>query len=157
MENVQTRDLNSFPIFSGLQPDQLDMLAPIFWRQAFLGGQAVFEQGDQAINIYVVERGEVGLEFRPYDGGHMHIETITPGGVFGWSAALGRAHYTSSAICQADASLIVTRGSDLRRVMRRDRELAAVLLDSMAQIVAHRLDSFRQQLIRLLGAEADGD
>jgi CRP-like cAMP-binding protein len=154
---LRPEELSGFSIFSGLAPQQLATLAPIFWRQEYEAGRHVFQQGDQALNIYIVESGEVVLRFRPYDGGSMDIETIWPGGVFGWSAALGRPHYTSGAQCNGVTMLLVTHGSDLRRVMRRDRELGVLLLDSMAQLVAHRLDSFRSQLMLLLHAESDPD
>jgi CRP-like cAMP-binding protein len=150
-------ELADFSIFADLKPEQRTALAPIFWRQSLEAGGVVFQQGDQAINVYIVEAGEVVLRFQPYDGGSMDIETIGPGGVFGWSAALGRPHYTSGAASQSGTRLLVTRGSDLRRVMRRDKELGAVLLDSMAQLVAHRLESFRAQLMALLHAESDTD
>ena len=150
-------ELSGFSIFAGLPPQQLALLVPIFWRQQYPAGEHVFQQGDQALNIFIVESGEVVLRFRPYDGGSMDIETIWPGGVFGWSAALGRPQYTSGALCKTPTTLLATHGSDLRRVMRRDRELGALLLDSMAQLVAHRLDSFRSQLLTLLHSESDPD
>ena len=73
--------------------------------------------------------------------------------VFGWSAALGRPHYTSSAICLTSVKAIATNGSDLRRVMRGDKKMSAILIERMAQVVAHRLNSFRSQLKALLDAE----
>ena len=146
-------DLTSLPLFEGFTQRQLAALAPIFWRERLTAEQHVFAQGQPANNIYVLEGGSVVIRFFPYDGGSFDIETIQPGGVFGWSAALGRPHYTSAAICLTDAQVIAARGSDLRRVMWIDKELGAQLLDRMAQIVAHRLESFRTQLVKLMHEE----
>ena len=154
---MHTDELAGFSIFAGLSPRQLAELAPIFWREQRAAGDHVFAQGDEALNIYIVVSGEIGLRFFPYDGGHLDIETIWPGGVFGWSAALGRPQYTSAAVCNTPVELIATRGADLRRLMRRDKQLGVLLLDRMAQIVAHRLESFRAQLVALLNVEAETD
>ena len=154
---MHSDELASFSLFDGLSHKQLDLLAPMFWRASLPGGQQVFSQGDPANDIYVLESGEVVLRFFPYDGGSLDIETIRPGGVFGWSAALGRPVYTSAAICVADVRVIATRGSDLRRLMRKDKSLGVLLLDRMSQVVAHRFESFRAQLTRLLHTEDEAE
>ena len=146
-------DLTHQPLFKGFTQKQLAALAPLFWRERLLANEYVFAQGNPAGNIYILENGSIVIRFFPYDGGSLDIETIQPGGVFGWSAALGRPHYTSAAICLTDTQVIAARGSDLRRVMWTDKELGAELLDRMSQIVAHRLDSFRTQLIKLMHEE----
>ena len=154
---MQASELPAFPIFHGLTQRQLDLLAPMFWRASLPGGQLVFSQGDPANDIYLLESGEVALRFFPYDGGSLDIETIQPGGVFGWSAALGRPVYTSAAICVTDVRVIATRGIELCRLMRKDNRLGVLLLDRMSQVVAHRFESFRAQLTRLLRTEDEAD
>ncbi len=154
---MRSEELASFSLFAGLSQKQLDLLAPMFWRANFSEGERVFSQGDPANHIYVLESGEVALRFFPYDGGSLDIESIRPGGVFGWSAALGREVYTSAAICVTDVTLIATPGNDLRRLMREHKALGVLLLDRMSQVVAHRLNSFRSQLSRLLRVEDEAE
>lgn len=148
-----TEEIAHFPLFKDLTQEQLKKIAPVFWRITLAAGETIFSQGDEARSVYVIESGEVVLRFFPEDGGSVDIETITKDGVFGWSAALGRPHYTSSAICLAPIKAIATNGNDLRRVMRSDKELSAVLIERMAQVVAHRLQSFRTQIHALLEKE----
>ncbi len=150
-------ELAGLSLFEGLGRKQLETLAPLFWREAFSAGENVFAQGSEARNIYILESGKVVIRFRPDDGGSLDIETIRPGGVFGWSAALGRPAYTSSAICLTPVRAMATRGSDLRRVMRTDKELGLVLLERMAQVVAHRLEGFRVQLAKLFNVEVEAE
>ncbi|MBI5714015.1 MAG: cyclic nucleotide-binding domain-containing protein [Chloroflexi bacterium] len=148
-----TEELSHLPLFKELTQEQLNKIAPVFWRITLAAGETIFSQGDEARSVYVIESGEVVLRFFPEDGGSVDIETITKDGVFGWSAALGRQHYTSSAICLSPIKAIATNGNDLRRVMRSDKELSAVLIERMAQVVAHRLHSFRTQIHALLEKE----
>jgi len=146
-------ELSHFPLFKDLTHEQINKLAPIFWRVTLAVGETIFSQGDEARSLYVLESGEVVLRFFPEDGGSLDIEKIAKDGVFGWSAALGRPHYTSSAICLSAVKAIATNGMDFRRVMRSDKELSAVLIERMAQVVAHRLQSFRTQIHALLEKE----
>jgi len=150
-----TEELSHFPLFKELTQEQLKKIAPVFWRVTLAAGETIFSQGDEARSVYVLESGEVVLRFFPEDGGSVDIETITKDGVFGWSAALGRPYYTSSAICLSPVKAIATNGIDLRRVMRGDKKMSAILIERMAQVVAHRLQSFRAQIHALLEKEED--
>ena len=143
---MDSKELARMPLFDGLTPEQLDTLAPLFRREAFPSGQAIFKQADRASDLYLIEAGEVVIRFFPYDGGSMDIETIHPGGLIGWSAAIGRSEYTSSAICLSEVQALGIKGRDLRRTMRVDKKLRALLSERMARIVAHRLDYFHIQL-----------
>jgi CRP-like cAMP-binding protein len=49
--------------------------------------------------LYVLMDGQVAIRFKPHDGDWLTVTDVQAGGVFGWSAALGRRRYTSSAIC----------------------------------------------------------
>ncbi len=148
-------ELTRLSLFQGLKPEHLQRLAPLFHHAAFPAGAHVFAQGDEASDIYVLESGEVRIEFYPSDGGCLNIATIVPGGFFGWSAALGRPRYTSSAVCTAGAAVLVAEGEQLRAVMRADAELGAVLLERMAQVVASRLDGLRSLLLRTPSSDSE--
>lgn len=150
---MEIAELIEIPFFADLTPAQLQLLAPVFWSVTLGAGTKIFSQGDVARSVYVLVQGDVVLRFFPDDGGSVDIETINANGVFGWSAALGRQEYTSTAICVTPVRAVGTFGVDLRRVMREDKVLAAILLERMAQVLAHRLDSFREQLKTLLDKE----
>ena len=49
----------------------------------------VFEQGQLSDYLYILTSGKVIIRYKPYDGPPLTVATIGPGGVFGWSAALG--------------------------------------------------------------------
>jgi CRP-like cAMP-binding protein len=130
--------MNWKPFFDDLEPEQLERLAPLFAPVSITAGEKIFAQGDPAERLYVVERGAVALRLAPEDGGLVTIGVIHPGGIFGWSAALGRRRYTSAALCIQDGLALAIRGSDLRRAFQHDRALGRRLLGRMALDMAGR-------------------
>ena len=150
---METEALSLFPMFSGLQPDEVARLAPLFQLVRFSAGQTIFAAGDEAARLYVLKGGEVAIRYHPYDGSSLDIATVRPQDAFGWSAALMRASYTSSAVCRTDVQALAIRARDLHRVMAEDPELGQSLLERVAQLAASRLDSLGKQAIRLFLAD----
>lgn len=146
-------ELTRLPLFAGLPPGHLAVVAPLFHSVSFPAGSKAFAEGDPAASVYVLVGGQVTIQFHPSDGGCLDIARIQPGGVFGWSAALGRPVYTSSAVCNTRVDALAARGVDLRNVMLADAELGAALLERMADVVVSRLEGLRAQLTTLLRGE----
>jgi CRP-like cAMP-binding protein len=148
-------DLIDKPLFADLTPEQVSRLAPIFEPFLCHAGEQMFAQGEAAQCVYVLESGEVALRLHPEDGGLMTIAVIHPGGIFGWSAALGRPRYTSAAVCLTDVHGVMIRGDALRTLVRADPVLGRRLLGRMALDVAARGDDEHSDIVRLIQSEMD--
>jgi CRP-like cAMP-binding protein len=130
-------------IFDTLPPDDRRSLAPLLRPVSFRAGETIFSQGEAAATVYVLTQGAVALRLRPEDGGCLTIAVIHRDGVFGWSAVLGRARYTSAAVCQADGAALALRGSDLRGLLRAQPALGRALLDCLTRAMTRRPDAER--------------
>ena len=91
--------MDQFNLFDGLTPDQRQLLRPMFVPCDGYSGTVLFEQGDPAEHLFWVVVGEVTINYKPDDGAAITVARVRPGGVVGWSAALGSRAYTSSAAC----------------------------------------------------------
>ncbi|NIN69203.1 MAG: cyclic nucleotide-binding domain-containing protein, partial [Anaerolineae bacterium] len=60
--------------------------------------------------------GQVEIRFKPDDAETLTVAVLEAGGVFGWSAGLGRKEYTSGAICTQDTRLLSVEGAALRQL-----------------------------------------
>lgn len=136
--------------FEGLSAADLELLTPYFRPQVYPLDTAVFEQGDNAEYLYLVVRGEVAIRFKPDDGAMMTVTHVQPGGVFGWSAALGNVAYTSGAMCMTDCEVLRVRGNDLRALCDKHPEVGKVILDRLAAVISERWQSRRTQVTSLL-------
>jgi len=136
--------------FSGLSPVEIQLLAPFFKPQTWVAGTIIFKQGDFADYLYLVVSGELTIHYKPDDGPMMNLTRIQPGGVFGWSAAMGNPVYTSGAVCALDSEVLRIRGADLRMLCKKNPELGEVILNRLSAIIAERQQSQQDRVNSML-------
>jgi CRP-like cAMP-binding protein len=141
---------NTLPIFHGMSSPQLELLRALFITYGCADETIIFEQGDLAEFLYIVVEGEVIVSFKPDDGPAITVARILPGGVVGWSAALGSRMYTSGAYCTGDTQLLRIRGTDLRKLCEQNADTGVILLDRLAAVIAQRLTNTHDQVLALL-------
>lgn len=85
--------------------------------------------------MYVLNSGEVELHFQPNEEFNYSVTTtiVRPGEAFGWSAALGRSHYSATAICRADALTLAISSQDWCLLATENESLGGILDQRMAR------------------------
>ena len=142
--------LHKLPLFKGLAPDDIDLLAGMFRLESYPAESVIFAQGDRANKLFVLLKGKIEIRFKPHDGETLTVTTIDRGGVFGWSAALGRKTYTSCAVCIAASQVLHIEGRLLRQLIEKHPETGIVILDRLAAVIAERLSNTHAQVKALL-------
>jgi CRP-like cAMP-binding protein len=155
MVQMLAQDLAIVSIFRNLSSEQLAQIVPLIEPCRFSSGDIVLEQGDPAENLYIVVQGEVNIRYKAYDGPVMSVARVGPGGVFGWSAALGRESYTSSAVCMQDSQVFQINGRSLHALNEQDPETGAMLQERLAIAIAGRESIKQSQVVSLLAQNAD--
>lgn len=140
----------SLAFFKGLCTADLEAMAPFFTSSSYVAGTVIFNQGDRAEHLCLVARGEVAIRFKPDDGPTMTVTRVQPGGVFGWSAAVGNLVYTSSAVCSLDSEILCIRGEDLRQLCERNQQIGNVLLGRLSNVIAERQMSQQKPVSSIL-------
>lgn len=144
------QDYHQFSVFAQLGDDQINQLSPFMAECQFPKDCVIFEQGLPADHLFILVSGEVMIRYKPYDGPALSVARIEPGGVFGWSAAIGRDIYTSGAIALQDSAAYRLRGCDLAAICAEYPETGKILLDSLASVIAERLQSTHTQILGIL-------
>lgn len=142
-------ELTGVPLFEGLRQEHLELLAPLFRRVTFPAGKEIFSQGDDAVDFYMLESGDVRVQVSLYDGGRLDVTEVQPGGLWGWSAALGRSRYSASAVCHSETQALAVSGIELRRLIQTHTDLGKLLVERMAQLAANRSNGLHHQLMKL--------
>jgi CRP/FNR family cyclic AMP-dependent transcriptional regulator len=137
-------------LFEGLGPDQVLELSPFMEEVHFEKDQVIFEQGQLAACLFILLEGKVIVRFKPYDGPPLMVTMIQPGGVFGWSAALGRKEYTSGAVAMECSTAYRLRSESLKQLYRNCPETGGVLLDRLAAGIAEPLKSSHSEVLQIL-------
>jgi CRP-like cAMP-binding protein len=143
-------EINRLSLFAELTPAQTERIEPMLESARFRAGQTLFQQGQPADYLYMLESGVVRVEHKPFDGPTLTVARIQPGGIFGWSAALKRPEYTSGAVAEQDGLAVCMRAEMLGRLCQADPELGCLLLGRLAEAIAERLCSTYNEILGIL-------
>jgi len=143
---------NSLPLFKGLDAKHLNLLANRFESETFGDGDVIFEQDAPADRLYFLVSGRVAIRFKPPDGDMLSVTEVEEGGVFGWSAALGRTSYTSCAISIKPSLTFSIKGKELTNLCEKYPDAGVVILERLADVIAQRLQNTHAHVVRILRA-----
>mgnify|MGYP005850171629 CR=1 FL=1 len=143
-------DFDRLFLFRDLNKDQRALLEPLFSPYQAEMGDLIFQQGGQASYLYLVVDGEVDICYKPEDGPPLIIAHVHPGGVVGWSAALGSPCYTSSALCATPCRLLRISGEDLRMLYEHHPQTGKLILERLSDLIAERLRNTHAHVFALL-------
>lgn len=149
------QDYAQISIFAGLDGNQISQLSPFMIECQFAKDTVIFEQGQPADHLYILLTGEVTIQYKPYDGPVLTVGRIEPGGVFGWSAALGRDIYTSGAVAVKNSVAYRVRSANLQVICTEYPETGKILLDRLASGIAERLQGTHTQILGILSERMD--
>jgi CRP-like cAMP-binding protein len=152
MRTIETL-MEDVPLFQGLAPDALELIAGCASNTRFADGEMLFREGDEANVFYVIRHGRVALETFVPPRGPVTIETIDPGEVVGWSWLFApyRWHFDARALGLVRAT--VFDAACLRGKCEADPALGYDLMSRFAQVLIERLQWTR---LRLLDVYGDG-
>jgi CRP-like cAMP-binding protein len=144
------KNLYNMVLFSNLNRDQIGLVFPILESCLFPGDTLIFQQGTEASYFYILLSGEVVVKYKPYDGESLVIGHICPEDLFGWSAALGRPTYTSSAYAVLPCEAVRISVAQMRHFCENNPVLGRQILERMASGIAFRLRSTYDEVLGLL-------
>ncbi|HET7143857.1 MAG TPA: cyclic nucleotide-binding domain-containing protein [Anaerolineales bacterium] len=145
--------LPSILLFQDLAPGQIDLLKTLFEEYTCPLETVIFKQGDPANYLYILIRGKVAIHYKPYDGSSIILTRLRNGDVFGWSAVVGSASYTSSIISESSIECVRIKRNDLRILIQDHPETGKILIDRLANIVSSRWKNARSQVQSILNSD----
>jgi len=155
MYKMLVQDLSHLTLFEGLSQAQFSLIQPLLEVCDFSRDMVVFEQDDPAQYLYIVSRGEVLVRYKAYDGPMITIARVGPGGVFGWSSALGRSTYSSGAVCTQDSQCYRISGKTLHRLCDQNPDTGIIILERLANVIDERLRTTHSQIMSFLTQNVD--
>ena len=142
------------PFFRGLTREQFDLLIPLFKPFKAPGGAVIFKQGDEASHLYVIQRGAVTIQYKPYDGPIITLSHLQVGEIFGWSSVVGAQTYTSDAISITEVETLRLRGADLVQLCADHPTAGYAILEKLAEGVSPRWTYAKEQIQNILETRA---
>lgn len=140
------------PLFNHLEPEQIELLRPLFERYSCPQNTLIFSQNSRADYLYLILDGVVQIEYKPYDGPQLKLTKLSHGDVVGWSAVVGP-QYTSSAVSETPVKALRIRGDELRTLAKQHPASGQFILDLLARFVSPRWQNAQTQVHAILKEE----
>jgi CRP-like cAMP-binding protein len=143
--------LREVPVFEGLKPAQLKLIAGCASNVQFQEGDVLFREGEPADTFFVIRHGSVALEMYHPPRGAVLIETIEAGEILGWSWLFPpyRWHFDARALSPVRATAF--DGACLRGKCTDDPAFGYELMSRFAQTLIERLQWTRLRLLDVYG------
>ena len=137
------------PFLRGLKPAHLRLLADSAMRTHYEAGELIFREGDPANRFYLIEQGRVSLETQGKDAPPVSVQVIGPGDVLGWSWLFPPYYWHFDARVIEPTTAIFFYGTRLREQCEQDHDFGYEMMKRMTQVVIHRLQATRKELLSL--------
>jgi CRP-like cAMP-binding protein len=134
------------PLMREFTPVQFDQLMSIAELVDFEPNEVIHREGDESDKLFLVVRGHVAIEL----AGRLEVlrvETVGPGGEFGWSSMLqGAGRYFQSRALDGVQALAFD-AAELRLMCDEDPRFGYALMTRLLAVVAERLQATRLQIV----------
>jgi len=141
--------VTSHPFFYNLKPEHLAALTENAKTVAFEAGDALFQEGELAEHFYLIESGKIALEAHAPANGTTLVDTLGPGDVLGWSWLFPPFTWHFKARAIESGTAIILSGAHLLVTAESNHDFGYELMKRVAQVVIHRLQATRKQLLAL--------
>jgi CRP/FNR family cyclic AMP-dependent transcriptional regulator len=146
MENLE-RIIAACPFFSGLDLAYLDLIVGCASNVRFDAGAYIFREGAPADTFYLIREGKVAVEIFPPQRKALVVATIGEGEILGWSWLLAPYVWKFHGHALQNIRAIALNGKCLRTKCEENHDLGYEILKRLVQIIEHRLDEARFQLV----------
>ena len=138
--------LSSCYLFKGLSESQFSHLITLGSEIHIRAGQWLFHEGEVAEQMFIIKAGAVEL-LTTVDEVELPIAIVrNQGDCFGASTMVPPHHYSLSARCTEDGTLLRIKKTAIDQLIKSDYEMGHTILVNLAKHFLDRLKETRQEL-----------
>lgn len=130
--------MNTISIFGALNEKELAVLVRLLHKVTYTEGERIFEEGDEATHIYIIQSGIVKLVIN-IDTEPLEIAELRNGHCFGETAVIGILPHSATAMSMCDTELLVLTGEALLSLFKTENLLFGKLILNIAREACRRL------------------
>jgi CRP/FNR family cyclic AMP-dependent transcriptional regulator len=132
-------------IFKGIAPEVMNQIADICLEENYSKDVVLFNKGEKAENLYILEEGSVHLVIE--NGGTITYTLNEQGQVFGWSSMVESGQYTASGICATDLKVLKIEKDRLDKIFSQYPDAGLRILKRLAAVISQRLTNAYNDLL----------
>jgi len=152
---AEVSELKQFDLFKGFSEKQLSQLAQLTSKKNYGKGQVIYNEGDPAKHVFVVDKGLVSL--RRVEPGKLvgiAFENRDRGELFGTAAVMQPREYTLTALCLEETEVYAIDADKLGKICELDPQLGYKFMSAIAQVYFERYKSAKRQLYQMVQTPA---
>lgn len=147
--------LKEVPIFEDLNRRELRQIERIVHNRTYAINEAVVEEGEPGMGMYIIRSGEVHVLQKTKEGEVQKLASYKEGDFFGDLALLDEAPRSASVIATEPCQMIGFFRPDLFDLIEQDPRLGLKIVLRLAQIIAARL-RHTNEILKEIQAASDG-
>ncbi len=133
--------LRKADVLQGLTDWELKVIAQFFREETVDGGVTLFEEGQKADRLFILEEGEISVQIPNGESYQIH----SPGKIIGWSFLIPPNRYTASGSTMAPSKLLVIDSPDFYYLIYKEPRMGVKVMANLAEVVAGRLTQWAGQ------------
>ncbi len=126
-------------VFSLLTEEEIDLLSPHLARVELAAGEALFHEGEQGNDLYILAEGAAAASIRLPDGGTREIARFAPGDFFGEMSIFDDAPRSATCAAVVKSALFSLSRDAFTGVIAEHPGIALKLMYRMLNITTQRL------------------
>lgn len=138
-----------FPLFRGLNPDEIGKVERLCEAVRFRDGEVIFREGEEATDLHLVRSGRISLHMSLPNEKSLVVYTVEEGELLGWSALRRGKKYTASGVAVGPVDAIRIHGEDLLRLFAEDNRMGMLIYRELVSAVAERLEESRMRIAQM--------
>jgi CRP/FNR family cyclic AMP-dependent transcriptional regulator len=128
-----TQLLQNVPLFSGLDPRELETIARTVHERTFERGETVAEEGQGGVGFFVIREGNAKVEV-----GGQEVRTLGPGDHFGEIALITEGPRTATVKADSELKCYGLTPWEFRPLVQTNANIAWKILQALARQVDQR-------------------
>ena len=134
-EVVYAEKVRREALLQGLNEEEIQQVLSIGEVKFYKPDDIVFEEGDEAVHIYVVEEGKLAIQTKEKET----IYAATAGDILGWSTLMLPYIRTASAVAVEKARVVVIEQARLQKFCEQNLPIGYKITRNVGRIIAARM------------------
>ena len=136
-------------VFGNLTEEQRERVKSLEHVEVYEADSVIGRQGAEARKFWLVDEGQVSVQYELPNGKPIQIAVVSSGGSFGWSAVIRPHQLSATLIALSRTRLRAIEGDALLRLMREDTKIGLLITQDIAEVIGSRLRNLEAKMIGL--------
>ncbi len=125
--------LRRVPLFSVLEPSQLELLARVVFRRPMAKGRAVFSAGEMSQSLYLILSGRTKVQMSDAEGKEVILAVLGPGEFFGEMALIDEQPRSATVVTLEACEFLTINKEDFHACLAKNAEMAMLIMRGLVK------------------------